>query len=91
MLKTRPHRLTARTQDSHSCNRGSIPREVTTKTAQHPLGFFSAWISRELNPDLRQLQLSFNQWFEDQKHAQKFTLSMFADRTVGIPREVTLI
>ena len=24
-----PHRLTVRTQGSHPCNRGSIPREVT--------------------------------------------------------------
>jgi len=26
-----PYRLTARTQDSHSCNRGSIPRRVTNE------------------------------------------------------------
>ena len=29
-LKHWPHRLTVRTQGSHPCNRGSIPREVTS-------------------------------------------------------------
>ena len=39
-VKTWPHRLTVRTSGSHPENPGSIPGEVTMKTAQLLLGFF---------------------------------------------------
>ncbi len=32
-----PHRLTVRTQDFHSCNRGSIPREAAINYLRHNL------------------------------------------------------
>lgn len=35
-----PHRLAARTLDSHSSNRGSIPREGTHKKTAHRRGWF---------------------------------------------------
>ncbi len=51
---TRRHRLVVRTQDSHSCNRGSIPLGAASDKTNAPEGgscFVTLWYTiGELNP-----------------------------------------
>jgi hypothetical protein len=74
-----PHRLTVRTPGFHPGNRGSIPREVTTKMPDFGRVFSWPW---DLKSDCRNrvpkvgrlpvisLQRMNQTGFEDQSHAQ---------------------